>query len=113
MNACFSSRPSPAETPVLPGYFRVRSTSGFSLVEVVLAIGVVSFAFVTLFGLLPSGLTMFRKAMDISVGAQIFQKIVDDARQTDFSTLVDSTNTSTSTTPVTFRGPQMAKHTLR
>lgn len=64
-----------------------KRTAGFSLVEVVLAIGVVAFAFVGIFGLLPSGMTNFRKAMDISVGATIFQKVVDDARQTDFTTL--------------------------
>ena len=113
MNNRFSLRPAPPEAPRFPRRSPVQGISGFSLVEVVLAIGVVAFAFVTLFGLLPSGLTLFRKAMDVSVGAQIFQKIVDDARQTDFSTLTDSTNTASSTTPVSFRAPQVAKPTLR
>jgi uncharacterized protein (TIGR02598 family) len=57
-------------------------------VEVTLAIGIVAFAFVALFALIPVGLTTFRQAMDTSVGAQIAQRIVSDAQQTDFDALV-------------------------
>lgn len=42
-----------------------KSTAGgFSLVEVAMAIGIVSFAFVALFALLPTGLQTFREAID-------------------------------------------------
>src|ERR1700722_12946177 len=81
-----------------------QAVSGFSLIEVAIALGVVSFAFVGVFGLLPAGLTVFRKAMDISVSSQIFQKIVEDARATDFSTLVDSTENGSAST-ASFRAP--------
>jgi len=57
-------------------------------VEITMAIGIVSFAFVAVLGLLPSGLTTFRKAMDASVSSQIFQRVINEAQQTDFSTLV-------------------------
>lgn len=70
---------------------RIRHRSngkGFSLVEVTLAIGIVAFAFVALFSLIPVGLTTFRQAMDTSVGAQIAQRVVSDAQQTDFDALV-------------------------
>ena len=67
--------------------------AGFSLVEVVLAVGVISFAFVAIMGLIPAGLTQFRQAMDTSVGSQIAQRVIFDAEQTDFDTLVDYTNT--------------------
>ena len=44
---------------------RLRATGrAFTLIETVLAIGIVSFAFVALMGLLPCGLQVFRKAMD-------------------------------------------------
>lgn len=66
---------------------RRRARGAFSLVEVVLAIGIVSFAFVGLFGLLPAGLNIFRQAMDNSVGSQIVQRLVNEAQQTDFPTL--------------------------
>jgi uncharacterized protein (TIGR02598 family) len=64
-------------------------TRAFTLVEVTLALGVASFALVVLFGLLPVGLTMSRGAVDSVVGAQIAQRVINDALQTDFDTLVD------------------------
>lgn len=67
-----------------------RRQSGFSLVEVVLAVGVISFAFVAILGLLPAGLTQFRQAMDNSVASQIAQRIIMDAQQSDFDVLIDS-----------------------
>ena len=50
--------------PTNPGAHRSRSSDGFSLVEVVLAIGIIAFAFVALFGLLPTGLQTFRGSID-------------------------------------------------
>ena len=60
--------------------------------EVVLAVGVISFAFVAILGLLPAGLSQFRQAMDNSVGAQIAQRIMLECEQTDFDTLVNLKN---------------------
>ena len=71
---------------------RLRARGGFTLVEVVLAIGVVAFAFVGLFALLPSGLSLFRQAMDTSMGSQISQQVVGEAEQADFDTLVSTQN---------------------
>lgn len=65
-------------------------TRGFSLVETALAVGVIAFAFVGLFALLPAGLTLFRTAMDASVGAQIFQRVVTDIEQMEFDSLLDA-----------------------
>jgi len=63
-------------------------TGGFSLVEVVLAIGVVAFAFVAIFALIPAGMSISRQAMETSVGSQIAQRVINDAQQTDFSELI-------------------------
>lgn len=60
---------------------------GFSLIEVVMAIGIVSFAFVAIFGLIPIGLTNFRNAMDVSLVSQIAQQVVSDVEQTGLSQL--------------------------
>ena len=60
----------------------------FSLVEVVLAIGIVAFAFVAILGLLPVGMTTFRQAMDTATGSQIIQRVINEAQQTDFPTLI-------------------------
>lgn len=62
---------------------------GFSLVEVVMAIGIIAFAFVALLGMLPTGLNTFRKAMDTSVSAQIAQKIAGELQETDYFTLLE------------------------
>ncbi len=67
---------------------RTSHRSGFSLVELVLAIGIVSFAFVSLFALLPAGLTTFRQTMDTTIGSQIVHRIINEAQQTDYPTLV-------------------------
>lgn len=77
--------------------FRPRgvSSAAFSLVEVVLAIGVVSFAFVALLGLLPAGMAQFRKAIDTTVGAEIAQRVIDDAEQADFDVLTNTAANST------------------
>lgn len=74
---------------------RSRKLNGFTLVEVTIALGVVAFGFIAILGLLPTGLNTFRSAMDNSVGAQIAQKVINDAQQKDFDTLVASGNTST------------------
>ena len=62
----------------------------FSLVEVTLALGIVGFAFVSILGMLPIGLTTFHKAMDASVTAQIAQRVIGSVQQTDFSLVADA-----------------------
>lgn len=64
-----------------------RSLSGFTLVEVTLAIGIISFAFVAMFGMLPVGLNVSRQAMDTTIEAQIVQQMKTQALQTDYSLL--------------------------
>lgn len=89
-------------------------TAAFSLVEVVLAIGVVAFAFVAIFGLLPVGLTTFREAMGTTVGGQIAQRVLNEAQQTDFDVLIDHIARSDATQDdVTFRAPSRADQRLR
>lgn len=57
--------------------------------EVVLAVGVVAFAFVAILGMLPAGMTQYRQAIDTSVCAQIGQRCIMDALQSDFEVLTD------------------------
>jgi uncharacterized protein (TIGR02598 family) len=66
---------------------RRRSTAGFSLVEVALAMGIVAFAFIPLLGLVPMGLNTSRQAIDTTIQAQIVQYMTDQAQQTNFSSL--------------------------
>lgn len=62
---------------------------GFSLVEVTIATGIASFGIISLLGLLPSGLSMFRDAMNVTVSSQIAQRLIKEAVQTDYETLFE------------------------
>jgi uncharacterized protein (TIGR02598 family) len=46
---------------------------GFSLIEVAISLGIVAFAFVALLGVMPSGLSSFRTAIDSSNESWIMQ----------------------------------------
>lgn len=61
--------------------------TAFTLVEVVLALGVFSITFVTLFSMMPVGLDMMTSAGDSTVGMQIVQRVTTLARQAKFSEL--------------------------
>lgn len=66
---------------------RRKNSRGFSLVEVVLALGILVFCLVALLGLIPSGLQSFRAAMTLTVESQIAQSISGDLQLTDFTNL--------------------------
>jgi len=61
----------------------------FSLVEVTIAIGVVSFSLLAIMGLVPVGLTTLRSAMDQTVESQIVQSIGSQALLTPFGQLTN------------------------
>src|SRR5258707_544064 len=63
---------------------RPKPAAGFSLVEVALAIGIIAFAFVALFSLIPTGLTTFRSAIDNSNETWIMQGLNSMVQTTDF-----------------------------
>lgn len=67
--------------------FKNSRRFAFTLVEVTLAIGIVAVAIVPVFGLIPTALNTFHRAIDASVSTQIAQRLINDAQQTDFQTL--------------------------
>lgn len=71
-----------------------KQQEGFSLVEISAALGIVSFAFVALLGLMANGLGQFREAMDTTVTAQIAARMINDAQQAEFSELVNPDDSS-------------------
>jgi len=84
---------------------------GFSLIEVVLALGVVSFAFVALFGLLPVGLNAFNNSIDSTVESQIAESVMTQLRQEKFSQLYGSFNDSAQSTNTSSGQPSFYKPT--
>ena len=80
------SDPSPLSPSLAP---KQRHAQGFSLVEVALALGIVAFAFVSLFGLLPTGLNVFRGAIDTSNETWIMQGLNSMIQVTEWAKLDD------------------------
>lgn len=69
----------------------MKSSPGFTLVEVTLALGLVSFSLVGLMGMLPVGLSNFREAMEIQTQTRIAQQIAAELQLTPFQTISDGT----------------------
>ena len=59
---------------------RAATRSAFSLAEVVIALGVVSFALVAIFGLLPAGLKTVKNANEQAAAANVLGAIADAVR---------------------------------
>ena len=78
---------------------------GFSLIEVVLALGVISFAFVALFGLLPVGLNAFNNSVDSTMSAQIAENVMSQLKQESFSKLSIFNDTNAGAQPSFFSLP--------
>lgn len=90
--------------------------AGFSLVEVALAIAVVSVALVSILSLMSTGLGNYRKVMDTTICSQIAQRIVSDAQQTDFKVLTDDANVTPKEKAdpnFSFRAPSKANPAFR
>lgn len=73
------------QTPKFPA-----QRAAFSLVEVALAIAVLSFAVIGILSLMSSGLGNYRKVMDTTIAAQIAQRVVNDAQQASYRALTDA-----------------------
>jgi uncharacterized protein (TIGR02598 family) len=67
-----------------------RLRAAFSLIEVTLAIAIVAFGFIAVFGLLPVGLNTFRNAKTVSVSNQVAQQLLTEYEQMDWLTLTGS-----------------------
>lgn len=88
---------------------------GFSLVEISLVVGLIAVAFIPLVALMPSGLKKFRGAMNFSICAQIAQRVINDATQADFDTLIDRADLvrNEERAGFTFRAPLLDEPRLR
>lgn len=68
-----------------------RRSAAFTLVESVVAIGIVSFAMLSILGLIPVGLGTFRQAMSLTVETAIVQSVSGELMRADYTNLA-STN---------------------
>jgi len=97
---------------------RPAKINAFTLVEVAIAVGILAVSLVALLGLLPVGMTNFRKAMDISVTAQISQRLLHDMEQAEFDEVIDQRNLAPDPPSYckphfSFRAPKVGRPVLR
>lgn len=64
-----------------PGF---RSSRGFTLIEITIAITIASLALVGLLGMVPQGLRTMKMATDLAIEARIHQQIISELTQTDW-----------------------------
>lgn len=62
----------------------------------VIAIGIVSFAFISIIGLIPWGLSNMKGSVQTTVMSMIAQKMINDAAQTDFDVLASNASAGSS-----------------
>jgi len=86
-----SSSPEQGEQPkdLTPNFLsdRLVKIQGFSLIEVVIALGIVSFAVSAILGLIPTGLNTLKDSNAETVRAQIVRSIAGSALTANFSSL--------------------------
>ncbi len=76
---------------MLPPTSSGSRAKAFSLVEVTLALGIISVSLLSLIGLVPAGLGVLRESMDQTVHAQIVQRITAGLVSSDFASLGNET----------------------
>jgi uncharacterized protein (TIGR02598 family) len=65
----------------------VSRNAGFSLVEVVLAVGIMALGVVTILGLLPHGMEMSRKTANEQAETRIVDQLISEVQAADWSTM--------------------------
>ena len=78
--------------PCSPGVSRLRDVRAFSLIEVVIAIGILAFSAVVILGLLPTGLTSFQRSSQSTVAARLATEVQSELQQVGLTNFV-TTNT--------------------
>lgn len=73
----------PRKVPVL------KKRSGFSLIEVTIALGIVAFAIVPVIGLVSTGMKSLRDSMDETVRAEIVRKVSGEALRIPYTNLLE------------------------
>ncbi|PTY02940.1 hypothetical protein DB346_07980 [Verrucomicrobia bacterium LW23] len=66
---------------------KMRRRGGFTLVEMVISIGVVGFSFMTMVGMLSTGMQIFQRAMDLAAKPQMVQHILGEVDQVPYDSL--------------------------
>ncbi|HSI85107.1 MAG: Verru_Chthon cassette protein B [Candidatus Methylacidiphilales bacterium] len=68
---------------------RRKARKAFTLVEMVISIGVVGFSFMTMVGMLSTGMQIFQRAMDLTAKPQMVQHILGEVDQVPYISLTN------------------------
>ena len=90
--AIHASRGQGYSDPGAPKGPLVRDSRAFSLIEVVIAIGIFAFAIVPIIGLLGSGMGTLKDSMSDTVRSDIARRVVGEYQRMPYSNLVASTS---------------------
>ena len=71
-----------------------RTSDGFSLIEVVIAVGIFAFVIIPVIGLVSGGMKNLRQSMDDTVRADIAREIVGEALRSPYTNVVATWNGS-------------------
>ena len=75
-------------------FLKSGASRAFTLVETVIAMGIVAFAMVPILGLVPMGLGAFRNAISFTAEAQIVQALSNEILLTDYSLITSKYSTT-------------------
>ena len=72
---------------------QLSSARGFSLIEVIVAMGIVATVMVGLIGIMPAGVASLHDASTTAIQSRIVQELASDAQQSDWNNLPPPPNT--------------------
>ncbi len=84
----------PPQMAIWPTGLRIDRCLGFSLIEITVALGIISFAAITLLGLIPLGLQATRDSQERMASAELSRAAVGITQQTSLSALTEGTEES-------------------
>lgn len=87
---CIYQTPPP---PIPMSLRKSKNSRGFSLIEVIVAMGIVATVMVGLIGIMPAGVESLHDASTTSIQSRIVQELISDAQQSDWSSKPAPTGT--------------------
>lgn len=90
-----------------------HTPSGFSLVEVTLAVAICALAVITLLGLIPQGMEISRKTSQMTDASYIIEQIIRDLEGSTWASLTSKKSSSTSSGSQDFVGTETRYYDLQ
>ena len=100
--------------PTLRAHLSSTRSSGFTLTEISIALGVITVAVISMLASAGDAMRSARSSMDLQVSAQVAQRIINELQLTDFETMIDSANLGNNVSELTsFIAPKVNAPAIR